>query len=125
MTHNKTTLEVPTTNEKGQGLVEYVLILILVCVVAGGLIWGGKSLWDKWQAGRNNGDSQTAATEAPIISGEGEIVSIAQTGSTVEVIEPETATTNNCYNSNPTELESQRSRSVEHLVIISKPFEGI
>jgi Flp pilus assembly pilin Flp len=118
MTHKDKIINANRTNESGQGLVEYALILVLIVILCVGAYYGGSALL-KWYQSRNTSPTNTSApTSAPAISSEGEIESIAQTGSTVEVIENETTTTNNCFSSNSTEIQTQRARSVEHLVVI-------
>ncbi|MDP1624202.1 MAG: hypothetical protein Q8L64_00380 [bacterium] len=92
----------------GQGLVEFTLLIVFAIIVGIGFYW--------WYQSRNK--PSIASTPAPVISSENEIESIAQTGSTIEVIETEATTTNNCLSSNATEIQTQRARSVEHLIVI-------
>lgn len=58
------------------------------------------------------------ATKTPYITSEGQIAKIVETDKTFEVIESETTETNNCGISTSTEIEAQRVRTVEHLVVI-------
>lgn len=100
--------------ESGQGLVEYALILVLIAVVAFAIfVWPIPKLWKRPPGG--NGNTATATTE---IRNESEIKEIIETGSIVQIVETETTSTNNCKNSSPTEIETQRIRAVEHVVTI-------
>lgn len=105
--------------EHGQGLIEYALILVLIIVACIGLFYGGQAAI-KWYQGRNSQPAAPAPaqTQLPVISSDAEIQQIVETGKTVESIETETTTTNNCFSSTPTEIQTQRSRSIEHLVVI-------
>lgn len=53
-----------------------------------------------------------------IILDEASISKIVEAGSIIEVIEQETTDTNNCNNSEATEVETQRTRILEHSVVI-------
>lgn len=104
------------TEESGQGLVEYGLILIIIAaiVVCAFVYWPVPYLQARLSKDKN--EVQQPAT--PRLSGEGDIKEIVETGSVVEIFDIETTLTNNCENSTPTEVETQRVRTLEHVVII-------
>jgi hypothetical protein len=98
--------------EQGQGLIEYIIILILVaaCVIGG--IWATPKVIAFFKK-----DEPPQPTQ-PTIQNEGNIEKLVETGSTVEIIDTEAFPTNNCNSSSATEIQTQRTRQVEHLVII-------
>lgn len=106
-----------TQKESGQGLIEYALILILIAVVIYAAVKAVPTVVG-WFSNDNNSASTVSTPIPQVFPDESAIEKLVETGKIVEIIETETTTTNNCGSSTATEIQTQRTRNVEHLVVL-------
>jgi hypothetical protein len=106
------------TRQSGQGLVEYALVLILVGIVVVAAI----TLIKRWFF-EPTSSSDLDSTQPAEVIGE-PALDILDLGDEAELVESETIPLFNCNNRTEYQLAVERSRRIEHLVLINGQFDA-
>ncbi len=106
------------THQSGQGLVEYALVLILVGIVVVAAI----TLIKRWTSEPTT-NSNLESTQPAEVIGE-PALDILDLGDEAELVESETIPLFNCNNRTEYQLAVERSRRIEHLVLITGQFDA-
>lgn len=99
--------------ENSPGLVATMIALVLVVACIIGVAWIAPNVIAYFKT-----DNVPQPTQ-PIVLTEGNLEKWVETGSTVEIIDTEVFPSNNCSSSSPTEIQTERARTVEHIVTIN------